>query len=153
MPSHVLDADVHGILERHHVWYEVRPYYAMSERAPGGSSVDRKIQAGFDVDLYGTLDKMQLPLFQNEEGRTVVDYFRTVAREIQSKTEKQGTTIEVITSEDSLVLDASRHFQPEAMLRLRISHTRGLEQPAGPSEEQALNGLREMLHELAVKEA
>jgi hypothetical protein len=53
---------------------------------------------------------------------------------------------------DSLVLDTHQYFQPEATLRIRISHTRGLDQPGGPSEEQALNGVREMLHRLEVKQ-
>jgi hypothetical protein len=154
MPSQVLEADVQGILGRHRPWYEIHPYSVMSaRRVPSGPPVDRKIQAGFDVDVYGTLDKMKLPIFESEEGRKVVDYFRTVAQEIQSKIEKQGTTIEVITSEDSLVLDTRQHFQPEAMLRIRISHTRGLDQPGGPSEEQALNLIRKILHELEVKQA
>jgi hypothetical protein len=53
------------------------------------------------VELDGTLDKIQLPLFESEEGRRVVDYFRTAVQEIQSKTEQHGTTIEVLLDGDS----------------------------------------------------
>ena len=155
MPINVSEAEVHAALERHHVRYEVRPYYVVWEqRVPGGRAVDQKIQAGFDVDLYGTLGKVQLPLFlESKEAHNVVDYFRMVAHEIQSKIEKHDTTVEVMPYENSLILDTQRHFQPEAMLRIRISHERGMNQPAGLPEEQALNGIREMLHGLKVKEA
>ena len=145
-------ADVRGVLDRHHVRYEVHPYYVVVERRPpGGPTVDQRVKAGFDVDIFGTVDEMQLPRFHSEEGRSVVEYFETVAREVQSKI-GQHCTIEVIPDVDSLVLDTHDHLQPEVMLRIRISHDRGLDQPEGPSEEQALNAIRETLHELQVKQ-
>jgi len=145
-------ADVRGVLDRHHVRYEVHPYYVVVERRPpGGRTVDQRVKAGFDVDIFGTVDEMQLPRFHSEEGRSVVEYFETVAREVQSKI-GQHCTIEVIPDVDSLVLDTHEHLQPEVMLRIRISHDRGLDQPEGPSEEQALNAIREALHELQVKQ-
>ena len=82
----------------------------------------------------------------------VLDYFERVAQEIQSKA-GQNCTIEVIAYADSLVLDTNQHFRPQAMLRIRISHARGLDQPEGPPEEQALTAIREMLHGLKVREA
>jgi len=146
-------ADVHGILDRHHARYEVHPYYVVLERRPPKSPpVDQRIQAGFDVDLFGTLDKMELPRFHSEDGHTVVRYFEAVGREVESKVGQQ-CTIEVIPYVDSLVLDTHEHFQPEVMLRIRISHGRGLDQPEGPPEEKALNAIRETLHELEVRQA
>ena len=65
----------------------------------------------------------------------------------------QQYTIEIIPYVDSLVLDTHEHFQPEVMLRIRISHGRGLDQPEGPPEEKALNAIRETLHELEVRQA
>jgi formate hydrogenlyase transcriptional activator len=41
-------------------------------------------------------------------------------------------TMEVIAYADSVVLDTNQHFRPQAMLRIRISHARGLDQPEGP---------------------
>ena len=154
MASEAREADIHAVLEGHHVRYEVRPYYIVLERRPAGAApVDQKIQAGFDVDLYGTLDKIQLPLFRSEEGHKVVDYFERVAEEIQSKAGQHCTKVEVMPYADSLVLDTHQHFQPEVKLRIRISHARGLDQPVGPSEEEALNRIRDMMHELDVKQA
>jgi hypothetical protein len=73
-----------------------------------------------------------------------------VAQEIQSKV-GQHCTIDVICP-DSLVLDTQHHFLPQAMLQIRISHVRGLDQAQGPSEELALTAIRETLRELEVRE-
>lgn len=148
MASEVRELDLHEILERHQVRYEVRPFYVVPEAGSG-----RKIQAGFDVFLFGTVERMRLPLFGGAEASKVVDYFQTAARQIQSKWEKYHTTIEVMPHDDSLVLDTHHHFQPEAVLQIEISHDRGLDQPSGPSEEQALGEIHEILHQLGVRQA
>ena len=154
MLSNIHEVNVHGVLQNHNVRYEVRPYYVVFERRPvGGPLVDQRIQAGFDLDLYGTLNKIQLPLFESDEGHRVVDYFQTLAKEIQSKFEEHGTKVEVIPYADSLVLDTHQHLQPEVVLRIRITHARGLDQPGGPFEEEAVNTIRELLHQLEVKQA
>src|SRR5260370_6101296 len=146
------EADIHKLLERYHVRYEVRPVYVVSDPRPvGAAPIDLRVQAGFDVNLYGTLEKMELPLYRGEEARTIVNYFETIAGDIQSKV-GQLCTIEVTFDEDSVVLDTHEHFQPEAMLRIRISHARGLGQSEAPSEEQALGAIREMLRKLDVRE-
>ena len=143
---------LHEVLERYGVRYEVRPYYVVLDEHPiGAPAIEQRVQAGFDVNLYGVLEKDQLPLFRNEEARMVVHHFETVAREIQLKV-GQGCTIEVIPHPNSLVLDTHQHFQPEAVLQVRISHARGLDQPKGPPEEQALQAVREALRELKISE-
>jgi hypothetical protein len=152
MGSNVQRADVHEVLERYHVYYEVCPYYVVLDQRPAGAPrIEQKVQAGFDVNLYGALEKEQLPLFRGEGARLVVNYFESVAEDIQSKV-GQRCTVEVIPCTDSIVLDASRHFQPQAMLQIRISHDRGLDQPVGPSEENALKAIREILHELEARQ-
>ena len=144
-------ADVQGVFQRHRVRYEVRPYYVFFEqRPPGAPSVGQRIHAGFDVDLFGTLDKMEVPRLLREEGDIVFGYFEAVAREVQSQV-GQGCTVEIIGYPDSLVLDS--HFQPQAMVRIRISHSRGLDQSEGPAEEQALNAIRDKLHALGLRES
>jgi hypothetical protein len=145
MSSNISKVDIPDVLQRHQARYEVHSFYVAS---PSG----KKVQAGFDVDLYGNLETWHLPLYSSEEGHRVVDYFESVAQEIQSNV-GHDCTVEVIRDSDSLILDTQHHFRPEAMLRIRISHDRGLDQPAGPAEEQALNAIRETLHELKVREA
>jgi hypothetical protein len=150
MANDAAEADVRGVLQRHRVCYEVRPYYVLFEkRPPGAPPVVQRIQAGFDVDLFGTLDKMELPRFLREEGDIVIGYFEAVAQEVQSKV-GQRSTVEVMLYPDSLVLDT--HFQPQAMIRIRISHSRGPDQPEGPAEEQALEAIRDKLHGLGLRE-
>ena len=59
-------------------------------------------------------------------------------------------SLEVIPLPASSVIDARRHMQWLGMLRIRITHARGLEQPAGPSEERALKELEVRLQELGI---
>jgi hypothetical protein len=148
MAIDVGQAEVQGVLQRHRVRYEVCPYYVSFEQRPPG--VGQRIHAGFDVDLFGTLDKMEVPRLLREEGDIVIGYFEAVAREVQSQV-GQGCTVEIISYPDSLVLDS--HFQPQAMVRIRISHSRGLDQSEGGSEEQALEAIRDKLHALGLRES
>ena len=151
MAIDVGQAEVQGVFQRHRVRYELRPYYVLFEqRPPGAPSVGQRIQAGFDVDLFGTLDKMEVPRLLREEGDIVIGYFEAVAQEVQSKV-GQRCTVEVMGYPDSLVLDS--HFQPQAMIRIRISHSRGLDQSEGASEEQALEAIRDKLHALGIRES
>ena len=108
------------------------------------------MHAGFDVDLLGTLDKMELPRTLREEGDIVISYFEAVAREVQSQV-GQRCTVEVMLYPDSLVLDS--HFQPQAMIRIRISHSRGVDQTEGAAEEKALGAIRDKLNALGVRES
>jgi hypothetical protein len=151
MATEVGQADVHALLNRYRVRYEVHPYYVVWEQRPEGAPpLVQRVQAGFDVDLSGTVDKMELPNLHSEEYGTVVRYFEAVAREVQSKV-GQHCTVEVVSYPDSLVLETREHLQPEAMLTIRISHCRSQDQPEGPAEAQALNAVLDRLHGLDVR--
>jgi hypothetical protein len=50
----------------------------------------------------------------------------------------------------TVVIDTRRRFQPEGMIRIRITHTRGLDQPCGPPEETALKATLNQLHDLGI---
>jgi hypothetical protein len=153
MPSAIRPSAIKQVLERHHVRYEVQPYYTMLDMRPeNGPETEKRVQAGYEVSLYGELlPGEHLPLDEIEDARTVAAWFAELAREIQSKIGHQ-CTVELIRYPDSLVLDPRRHFEAEAMLQIRISHCRGLGEPKGPPEDQALAALREKLRELRVKE-
>jgi uncharacterized protein YfcZ (UPF0381/DUF406 family) len=153
MTTDVRKAEIHDALERHHARYEVRPYYVIWDQRPEGApEVERKVQAGFEVDLYAALEKCQVPTFDNEQARAALSYFESLARDVESAA-GNNCTVEVIPSEGSVVLDTHEHFQPEAMLQIRVCHHRGLDQPEGPAEEKALKAIREALHELGVRES
>jgi hypothetical protein len=152
MTTDVRKAELHELFEQHHVRYEVRAYYVVLDQRPeSGPEVEQRVQAGFDVNLFAPLEKYRFPLYGSEEARMVVDHCESLAQEIQSAA-GHSCTVEVIPN-PTLVLDTQKHFQPEAMLQIRISHDRGLDQPAGPSEDQALKAVREALHELGVRES
>jgi hypothetical protein len=147
-----LQQSVREIAQRYHAYYEVRPYYVVLDQRPAGApEIAQKLQAGFEVNLYGALEKEHLPLFGSEDARKAVKYLESVAHEVQSQV-GQGTTVEVIPYTESILLDTHQHFQPEAMVQIRISHNRGLDQPQGQSEEQALKAIRDTLHELGIRE-
>jgi hypothetical protein len=59
--------------------------------------------------------------------------------------------IEVISLASTVVFDPTLHLQQEATLRIRIAHSRGLDQPVGPAEERTLQKLQEELRTLGVK--
>lgn len=150
MAIDVGQADVDRVFRRYHATYEVRPYYVLLEqRPPGAPSIEKRIHAGFDVDLFGTLEKAEMPSVLKEEGDLVIGYFETLAREVQSEV-AQNCTVEVIRYPDSLVFDP--RLQPQAMIRIRISHSRGVDQTEGPAEERALQAIRAKLQELGTKE-
>ena len=47
-------ADSFGsLVEEHHAFYEVSPYYVVLEEKHEAARCDRRVQAGFDVDVYG----------------------------------------------------------------------------------------------------
>jgi len=153
MATEVPKADIPDICSRYQVHYEVRPYYVVWAHCPENAPhTEQTIQAGFTVDLYAALEKCEVPFFDTEDARVAVDYFDSLAHKIQAEA-GNNCRVEVIPQEGSLVMDTHEHFQPEAMLQIRISHDRGLDQPAGGSEETALKTMREALHELGVRES
>src|SRR5215469_7130419 len=112
MTTDVRKAEIHEIQERYQVRYEVCPYYVVWEQHPeSGPPVNQRVQAGFDVDLYATLDKYQLPLFHTDEARSAVTYFESLAQSVQSEA-GQCCTVEVIP-QSSIIRDTQKHFRPE----------------------------------------
>ena len=154
MGSDIREAEVHEVLKRHDARYEVRPCYEMFDLHPvGGPAITQRVQSGFDVDLYGKLlEKERLPLYEIAGAGTVLEYFTKVAQDVQSKI-GQHCTVQVLTYSGSLVLETGHDFRPEIMLRIRIAHTRGMDQAGGPPEEQAVEALRRVLRQLEVREA
>jgi hypothetical protein len=146
-------SDLCDLLEQYHLHYEVCPYYVLlDQRAAGDTTSTQRIQAGFDVNLYGNLEKPQFPLFRSEAANRLVDYFQSIARGIQLRAGNR-CTIEITPCTNSVILDPRQTFRPEGMLRIRISHDRGLQHAQGPSEELALKALQDVLSELGIRRA
>jgi hypothetical protein len=150
MTSDARETEIHQLLERHDVKYEVRPYYEVLLLNPvGAPPIDKKVQAGFDVNLYGRLETEHFPLYSSEGAHKAVRYFEELAHDIESNI-GQHCTVQVIP-DDSLVLDTRHNLRPEAMLTIRIAHCRGMGQPEGPAEEQALTEVTAKLKELGIR--
>ena len=142
------DVEVRRVIEDHQAFYEVAPYYVLFEERPQGHPNSRRIQAGFDVDVFGIV-KGPAPQ-PSPEYELVYQALSRLAEEIRPPT-SDGCSIEVISLASTIILDPRLHFQPEATLRIRIAHSRGLDRPAGPAEERTLQKLQEQLRGLGVK--
>jgi len=153
MGSSASTGDIHELLGRYHVHYEVCIYFVLSEQChAGAASTTQRVQAGFDVNLYGTPATAELPLFHTQAAHTALNFFESAAREIQLKAGNQ-CRVEIIPCTDSVILDPQRHFRAEGMLQIRISHDRSLQEPEGPSEKLALASVQKLLDQLAIRRA
>jgi hypothetical protein len=133
--------------KEHHAFYEVLPYYVALEEWQGGAPVNsRRIQAGFDVNIYGSEPDKLTPPPDYAVGYAAA---REIAHTISPDT-SDSCLIEVIPVPATIVLDTRNHLQPEGMLRIRISHCRGLDKPADLPEQQALAKLEKQLQSLGL---
>ena len=139
---------IRELIKRREAFYEVLPYHVVvEERLPGRAVTTKRIQAGFDIDVYGNIAISEL----GSSPDRALGY--AALQGISSATADQSSescSIEVIFFDSALILDSRRKFQPEGMLRIRITHSRGLDQPSGASEESALRAILRQLNELGV---
>jgi len=137
---------------RHQARYEVSQYFVVvDDRTYGRPPIQRRIPAGFDLDLYAAGPNHGSALsFQNGELRKTLDELSAACAEAIAHV-RENSRFEIFPFEGSLILDVKRHFEPEALVRIRITHFRGVDQPAGASEDDARAHLEERLRSLGVK--
>jgi len=137
---------------RHQSRYEVSQYFVVvDDRTYGRPPIQRRIPAGFDLDLYAAGPNHGSALsFQNGELRKTLDELSAACAEAIAHV-RENSRFEIFPFEGSLILDVKRHFEPEALVRIRITHFRGVDQPAGASEDDARAHLEERLRSLGVK--
>ena len=146
-----MSKNIRQVTEKHRAFYEVVPYYVLLEEGHGTPAVrTRKIQAGFDINVYGlrTSDDPALPGLSPSYALGYAGLLE-LTKTIQSHT-TDACSIELIPFGSTAVLDTKSHLQPQAMLRIRITHQRGLEQPAGKAEQHALEEVEKELRRLGV---
>lgn len=138
-----------SLVKEHHVFYEVLPYYVMFEARHGGLA-PRRIQAGFDVEIYGANIKGELAL-PGPDPVYALGYaeLQKIAEKV-SRDAGGSCSVEVISFPSAVVVDSRDHAKVEAMFRIRISHSRGLDQPAGTAEQHALEEVEHQLRDLGV---
>lgn len=136
-----------AVVEKHNVFYEVLPYYVVQQELRYATApATQKIQAGFDIDVYGTKD--------SDEQGPARDYllFCAALVSLVNKLEPdtgESCSIQLFPFPSRVVIDTKRQFQELGMLRIRIAH-RTLNEPAGASEERALKEIKERLDDLGI---
>jgi hypothetical protein len=143
-----MSENVREVIAQHYAFYEVTPYLVvLEERRLGAKAARRTIQAGFDIDVYGI--KASLEPEPSPDYVLVYGALRKAVKTVLPHANNH-CSIEVIPFPSTVILDTRRHLQPQDMLRIRITHGRGLDQAAGASEESALKEIEERLHDLGV---
>ncbi len=138
------------VIQKHRAFYEVLPYYVVVDAADGGPSPTAlRVHAGFDVDIYGESPKKEL-LIPGPDPDYTLGYFelQKIAEDLSSHA-TDSCSLEVLEFPATVFFDLRRNA-PEGLLRIRISHRRGLNEPAGPPEQRALEELEKALKNLGV---
>jgi len=137
--------NIHEVIEQHHAFYEVLPYYIVQEERTHGTT--RTIHARFDIDVYGIK-----PSHERHPGCDYVRGYVLLEKLVETILPDPGETcsVEVIAFPSTVVLDPKKQFQEQGMLRIRITH-KGL-QPAGEAETRALKEIKERLRDLSLSQ-
>jgi hypothetical protein len=137
--------NIYKLVEQHHAFYEVLPYYIVWEEHTHGAT--KRIQAGFDIDVYGIK-----PSHEQHPGRDYVLGYLELEKLVETISPEAGDAcfVEVISFPSTLVMDTKKQFQEEGMLRIRIAH-KCLE-AAGETEQRALQDIKERLHDLGLRQ-
>lgn len=140
-----MSENIHELIEQHHAFYEVLPYYIVQEGRTHKATT--RIRAGFDIDVYGIK-----PSHEQHPGRDYVSGYMAVEKLVETILLNTGEacSVEVISFPSSVFLDTRRQFQEEGMLRIRITHKHL--QPAGEPEERALQKIKERLRDLGLSQ-
>ena len=143
-----MSEDIRQILDSHHCYLEVSPYYVVAEDRPVNGPVSvRRVQAGFDLDIYGV--KMSREPDPPAEYWLVYNRLKEVAEVVQGENHR-ACSIEVIPFGSTIVLDTRNHLQPMALLRIRVAHRGDIHEPAGPAEQEAIKAVEAQLTSLGV---
>lgn len=144
-----MPANFQQLIQKYHIFYEVLPYNIVIEEGHGSPTTTRRIiQAGFDVDVHGLSDKAELELPPPDEYAFGYAEIKKIADSVSHHATE--CFIEVIPFPSTVFSDAGEQFRSGAVIRIRISHRRGVDQPAGLPEQQALEEVEKQLHALGI---
>ena len=150
LEGHMAD-NMSSLVQEHNAFYDVSPYYVLLDERPVGLPVTtRTVHAGFNVDVYGirTEDtKMAMPPPQ-EYALGYAELQKLAERVSQHACD--SCSLEVIPFASTFIIDRRNHGHVEAMIRIQISHARGLNQPAGSPEKFALEEVERGLKSLGI---
>ena len=138
------------LVKKYRVFYEVLPYQVAIEQAHGSPEETRHIiQAGFDVDVHGLSNKAEVELPPPGDYELGYAELKKIADTVAQHA--SDCSIEVIPFPSTVFSEAGENFRSEAVIRIRISHHRGIDQPAGLPEEHALKELERQLQDLGLR--
>ena len=145
-----MSENIASLAKEHHAFYEVLPYcIVLQEKHAGLPDTHRTIQIGFDVDVYGLNIKSELAFPGGDPDYTLgCTGLEKIAEEV-SHHASDSCFLEVISYPETIVFD-NRNLNVEAMVKIRISHHRGFDQPAGDAEQNALAEVLKQLHGLGI---
>ena len=138
-----------SLVKQYHAFYEVSPYYVeLEERPVGLPAKTRRVQAGFEVDVYGVRPEDNEPAMPppHEYALGYTELQKLAERVSQHATD--SCSLEVFPFPSVAIIDPKGKV--EAIIRIRISHWRGLDQPAGPPEQRALEEVENELKSLGI---
>ena len=125
------------------------PYHILHEqRVLGRTNTVRRIHAGFDIAVYGIVEGFHDPA-QFDDSALGYETLRDLAASATALAEG-ACKAELIRLDSTMIIDTKRHFQPEAKLGIRVTHSRGLHQPAGVAEERMMRAIVGQLQALGV---
>ena len=143
--------DIRSLIKEHHAFYEVSPYYVLLDERPVGlPATTRRVQAGFNVDVYGVRTEDTEPAMPPPHEYALGYAELQKIAESVSQHASDSCSLEVISFSSTAIIDSRNHGQVEAMIRIQISHGRGLNQPAGPPEQRALEEVEKELKTLGI---
>lgn len=140
--------NIRSLIEEHHAFYEVMPYYAPADKEHVNAAAQR-VQAGFNVDIYAvrTIDDEPVPPPPDEYGIGWAE-LQHIADAV-SELLADCCSLEVIPFPSVAIIDG-RDGEVESLLRLRISRRTGVDEPIGAPEQQALEEIEKKLRTLGV---
>ena len=109
-----------------------------------------RVQAGFNVDVYGVRTEDTEPAMPPPQEYALAYAELQKLAESVSQHASDSCSVEVIPFSSTAIIDSRNHGQVEAMIRIQISHGRGLDQPAGPAEKRALEEVEKELKSLGI---
>ena len=143
--------NISSLVQEHHAFYEVSPYYiVLDERPVGLPATTQTVQAGFNVDVYGVRTEDTEPAMPPPQEYALAYAELQKLAERVSKRASDSCSLEVIPFPSVAIIDSRNQGQVEAMIRIQISHERGLNQPAGSAEHRALEEVENQLKSLGI---
>jgi hypothetical protein len=138
------------LVKEHRAFYEVSPYYRVLEERHGPEATTRTLKGGFDVDIYGVNTRNNLAFPGSDRHYALgCAQLQRIAQEV-SRHASDSCVLEVTPFPSRIVFDNRNRGTVEGMIRIRISHLRGLDQPAGLPEEHALEEVESQLQGIGV---